>query len=373
MLKKSIVSLLILAMSICASAQSNNEAYGHRVKPSENKMIKSINEVGSFPQSDIQYWVGKGTNKVVVVMQWDEYPDESQCIALAWGVKFNGTVKAIDLLDTIATYDSRFTYSFGGGLLTNMEYHDASLNLVPYMDWLCYKVNGEWASGYATQDMADGDFMEMSDGCNWNLTKAVAVSNPNPARDDVEKDYYERVCWGDDYMGHGFTVRNVMADTVISDTVTVTALKDSITNVHISVIMPVYGNDSARINEGETYLWGGQNLSVAGDYTDTLLSAEGCDSIVTLHLTVNQPSALDMTSDRVFSIAVNPVKAGDEIMVCVSENVTVEVIAASGSSVYMFEVNVGENKLPAIGTKGVYFIKFTDRKGGVRTEQIVVE
>lgn len=373
MFKKSIVSLLVLAMSICASAQSNNEAYGHRIKPSDNKTVKSINEVGSFPQTDIQYWVGKGTNKVVVVMQWDEYTDESQRIALAWGVKFSGTVKALDLLDSIATYDSRFSYSFGAGMLTNMEYHYADLDLVPYQNWLCYKVNGEWAMGYADQDMTDGDFMEISDGCNWNLTTAVAVSNPNPERDDVENDFYERVCQGDDYMGYGFTVRNVMTDTVVSDTVNITVLKDSITNVHISVIMPVFGEDSARINADETYHWGGRDLTISGDYTDTLLSAEGCDSIVTLHLTVDQSSALDMNSDCDFRIAVNPVKAGNEIMVYTPENVTVEVIAASGNRVYMLEVNEGESQLPGIGTKGVYFIKLTDRRGGVRTEKVVVE
>ena len=55
------------------------------------------------------------------------------------------------------------------------------------------------------------------------------------------------------------------------------------------------------------------------------------------------------------------------------ENVTVEVIAASGNHVYMLEVNEGESQLPGIGTKGVYFIKLTDRRGGVRTEKVVVE
>jgi len=179
MFKKLILSVLVLATGICAFAQkSNNELY--RPRPTNKKVVKAVTEVSSFPQSDIKFWTGSGVNKMVVVMQWDEYEDVSERIALAWGVKFNGTVKALDILDTISTYDSRFTYSISGSLLTNMEYHDDSLDLEPYLYYLCYKVNGEWANAYADQDIVDGDFMEMCDGYSWNLTTAIPVTDPNP-------------------------------------------------------------------------------------------------------------------------------------------------------------------------------------------------
>lgn len=38
----------------------------------------------------------------------------------------------------------------------------------------------------------------------------------------------------------------------------------------------------------ETYLWNGKQYSKSGSYTDTLTNIYGCDSVVTLHLTVNQ-------------------------------------------------------------------------------------
>jgi hypothetical protein len=51
------------------------------------------------------------------------------------------------------------------------------------------------------------------------------------------------------------------------------------------------------ICEGESTTFNGNQYTDAGDYTDTLVNAQGCDSLVTLHLTVNQNSN---------SISVNP-------------------------------------------------------------------
>jgi hypothetical protein len=44
---------------------------------------------------------------------------------------------------------------------------------------------------------------------------------------------------------------------------------------------------NATINQGETYSFNGQNLSTAGTYTAILQNAAGCDSVLTLNLTVN--------------------------------------------------------------------------------------
>ncbi len=44
---------------------------------------------------------------------------------------------------------------------------------------------------------------------------------------------------------------------------------------------------SAHICSGNTYTFGGQNLGTAGAYSHTFAAATGCDSIVTLNLTVN--------------------------------------------------------------------------------------
>lgn len=47
-------------------------------------------------------------------------------------------------------------------------------------------------------------------------------------------------------------------------------------------------NDAATICEGDAYTLGSQNLTATGVYQETFTSVEGCDSLVTLQLTVRQ-------------------------------------------------------------------------------------
>jgi gliding motility-associated-like protein len=46
----------------------------------------------------------------------------------------------------------------------------------------------------------------------------------------------------------------------------------------------------------QSFDWYGTNYTTSGDYTQTLLAQSGCDSIVTLHLTINLPSTGDTTA-----------------------------------------------------------------------------
>jgi hypothetical protein len=57
--------------------------------------------------------------------------------------------------------------------------------------------------------------------------------------------------------------------------------------VTITVNQPNAETVNATITEGESYNFNGQNLTTAGTYTATLQNAAGCDSVVTLNLTVN--------------------------------------------------------------------------------------
>jgi hypothetical protein len=50
----------------------------------------------------------------------------------------------------------------------------------------------------------------------------------------------------------------------------------------------VTGEETITICEGALpYSWNNQSITTAGDYTATLTSVAGCDSIATLHLVVN--------------------------------------------------------------------------------------
>jgi gliding motility-associated-like protein len=63
---------------------------------------------------------------------------------------------------------------------------------------------------------------------------------------------------------------------------------DSIATLHLIVNNVVTGEETVTICEGSLpYSWNGQSITAAGNYTATLVSASGCDSIAILHLLVS--------------------------------------------------------------------------------------
>ena len=75
----------------------------------ENNVVDffGANTTTSIDPDEILYWVGTGNTEVIFVGDWCS-PD----VALAWGVRFNGSSATVEsVMDTIAAYDSRFSYS----------------------------------------------------------------------------------------------------------------------------------------------------------------------------------------------------------------------------------------------------------------------
>ena len=171
MIKKITTFALGLLLTAGLWAQSgNNEMYGHAVKGG----AKSI----TFPASNIQFWTGTGSNQAVVIVGWDDNSGGTN-FALAWGVRWNGTATAQNMLDTIMAYDTRFSYTISGSFVTNVSYNDGTLVSGSALSYWCYNVNNSMASAYPYQNMTNGDVMEISSSCNFSLTSATAATNPN--------------------------------------------------------------------------------------------------------------------------------------------------------------------------------------------------
>lgn len=163
---------LVLISVLSAQNLSNNALHNN------NNSIdsKSI----TIAASDIEYWVGNGTNSAIVIVAWDQNATPT---ALAWGVHWNGSTTATGLLDSIVAHDSRFSYDISGSLMSSMAYNDGVLNLQPnpsYQGYWCYYQNGDWGM-YAYPDcpISNNDVIEVSESCTFGMTTATAVTNPN--------------------------------------------------------------------------------------------------------------------------------------------------------------------------------------------------
>lgn len=164
---------LLLAGGIFAQTAGNNAAHMNKQGDSESKDI-------TISPSDIQYWVGNGSNSAIVIVAWD---DNATPTALAWGVHWNGSTTATGLLDSIVAHDSRYSYTISGIMMQSMAYNDGTLNLQPNPDdigWWCYYQNGNWAAyAYPNCPISNNDVIEISESCSFNMTSAIAVTNPN--------------------------------------------------------------------------------------------------------------------------------------------------------------------------------------------------
>ena len=120
--------------------------------------------------------------------------------------------------------------------------------------------------------------LQTENGCDSIVTLNLSV---NPI---YNTDLVASICDGEVYNENGF---NVSEAGVYSQTLQALNGCDSIVTLTLSV-NPIFNtNLSAFICEGETYTENGFNVSEAGVYTQSLQSVNGCDSIVTLTLNVN--------------------------------------------------------------------------------------
>jgi hypothetical protein len=75
---------------------------------------------------------------------------------------------------------------------------------------------------------------------------------------------------------------------------------DSFLTLTLTVIFPSYDTISQSICDGDTFTIGSKHYTASNTYTDTLTNVGGCDSIVTLHLTV-KPLSYDTVSQSICS------------------------------------------------------------------------
>ncbi len=125
------------------------------------------------------------------------------------------------------------------------------------------------------------DSLQTVNGCDSNLVLTLTVF----------PEYYQTqtasVCMGDslEWQGEILTETGVFYDTLLSMTGC-----DSVLNLALTVHPEYEIQLDAEIQEGEVYEFGGQLLSEEGVYFDSLITTEGCDSVIVLTLTVIPPS-----------------------------------------------------------------------------------
>lgn len=100
-------------------------------------------------------------------------------------------------------------------------------------------------------------------------------------------------CEGDIYMHHG---KPFTRDTLIKDRDYNMAGCDSLHVTDLRFVKAIYTTLEKTIPEGESVSVGPETFSATGEYVVSLVSVAGCDSIVTLRLTVVEPLVVEISS-----------------------------------------------------------------------------
>jgi hypothetical protein len=126
------------------------------------------------------------------------------------------------------------------------------------------------------------DTLVNAKGCDSFLTLNLTV-NPNSS-----KSINQTICQGQSFLFNGInrTVSGTYLDTLVNSKGC-----DSFLTLNLTVNPNLSNFINQTICQGQSFLFNGINRTVSGAYLDTLVNAKGCDSFLTLNLTVNPNSS----------------------------------------------------------------------------------
>ncbi len=93
----------------------------------------------------------------------------------------------------------------------------------------------------------------------------------------------QSICQGGSY---NFNGQILSSAGVYTDTLQTASGCDSVVNLTLSILPPITNSINHSICQGEVFFYNGQTLTTAGNYPFNFQTSEGCDSIVTVNLTV---------------------------------------------------------------------------------------
>lgn len=141
---------------------------------------------------------------------------------------------------------------------------------------------------------------------------------------------------------------------------------DSIVTLNLTIVQPSFGTETQTACDSFNWSVNGQTYTSSGQYIDTIPNATGCDSIITLNLTII-PS-LPLVIENTFSMPSDANNCVGEIAVSVSGNADFELDFDNGSQV----ITSGGYSLVTGLCAGVHDLHITDHCGDTLTTQVVI-
>ena len=115
----------------------------------------SFGQTPKIDKSQIQYWVGSGTDSAILIVNWC---DEN--VAFAWGYCFNGSITVENMLVDMMTLDPRLYFDVQSGYVGSFSYLHTPCASLDYPDMPMYSVNTMVANVISAEYISADDIVE---------------------------------------------------------------------------------------------------------------------------------------------------------------------------------------------------------------------
>ena len=180
-------------------------------------------------------------------------------------------------LTATGTYIDTLTTLFGCDSIVTLRLHVRDEIRTPLYKKLCYGDSLLFGGKYRTQSGTYIDTLTAISGCDSIVTLNLQI------RSEIRSILYKELCHGDSmlFAGHFRTQSGTY-----NDTLTTLFGCDSIVTLNLHIKPEIRTTLDQILCYGDSLLFGGKYRTQSGIYIDTLTAASGCDSVVVLRLNI---------------------------------------------------------------------------------------
>lgn len=124
-------------------------------------------------------------------------------------------------------------------------------------------------------------------GCDSVITLSLTINQPTSST--VIESECTSFTWAQN--GMTYTTSGIYVDTIPN-----AAGCDSVVTLNLTIVQPTTASVSATACTSYTWTQNGMTYTTSGVHTDTIPNMAGCDSIITLNLTINQPTSASVSA-----------------------------------------------------------------------------
>ncbi len=265
----SIVTLTLLVLDVLQSTDSVQICEGQTYTFDGNSLNTSGTYTGTFQTS---YGCDSVVTLVLEVLP-ELTTNINQQICDGQTYLFDGND-----LNTTGTYTATFSTSAGCDSIVTLN-----LSVVPTLTetlniTLCEGESYDFSGSSRTTSGTYIDSLISSSGCDSIVTLNLTIN------ENSHHEFTIDICAGETYE---FINETLSIEGQYIDTITAANGCDSIITLNLNVLPTFSETITAQICSGQTYMFNGDQISAAGVYTANMLATGGCDSIITLDLRVD--------------------------------------------------------------------------------------